>query len=146
MKQSRFTPRCLTSLGLAAVLALCLTTTLRSQDAGDGILNAIRPQLKDPSKPFTLVIRLKAKDGSAEAFESAFAAAMKATRKEKGCLAYDLNRLADGSSEYVVYEKWASYDAIKTHIVTPYIVKLLGQLPQLTEGAPKIDILTPAAE
>ena len=104
-----------------------------AQDAGENLLSGIRAQLKDPTKPFTLVIKL-------------FGVAMKATRKEKGCLAYDLNRPQEGGNEYVVYEKWANLEAIRSHVQSAYITKLLSQLPDLTEGAPSITFLVPAGE
>src|SRR5213080_1140158 len=68
------------------------------------ILTFVKARVKDQKKPFILVIRLTVKEGSAAKFEETFAKAAKATRAEKGCLNYDLNRDSDDMARYVVYE------------------------------------------
>lgn len=127
-------------------LSLLWTPAISAQEPGEGLLNAIRPQLKDPAKPFTLVVRLRIKAGSGAAFEKAFGVAMKATRKEPGCLSYELNRLGDSENEYLVYERWANLAAIKSHLASAHITQLLGQMPELTDGSPKLEIFLPAGE
>lgn len=113
---------------------------------GDGLYRLIQSQLKDPAKPFTLLIHVKAKEGMAAQFEAAFSEAMKGSRKDKGCLAYDLNRVPDSPTDYVIYERWASLEAVKSHLEKAHVVKLLNRLPEVTEGAPKFEMLTPAGE
>ena len=51
---------------------------------------------------------LQVKDGLQAKFETAFAKAIKGTRKEKGSLRYDLNRDAKAPTRYLVYERWKS--------------------------------------
>ena len=74
------------------------------------------------------------------------AKALTATRKEKGCITYDLNRDSKDAKRYVVYERWKSLADLAAHMKTDHIRTLLEALPDLTEGAPELRILLPAAE
>jgi hypothetical protein len=56
------------------------------------IVATVRKHLTDIDKPFTLVVVVRVKEGTGEKFEKDFAKALTATRKEKGCISYDLNR------------------------------------------------------
>jgi quinol monooxygenase YgiN len=102
--------------------------------------------VKDQKKPFTLVIRMTVKEGSATKFEEAFAKAAKATKAEKGCITYELNRDTEDTSRYVVYERWKSVADLESHIKSDYIKELLKALPDLVTGAPEPRVLIPAGE
>jgi quinol monooxygenase YgiN len=115
-------------------------------DKDDPIVAFAKKQLTDTTKPFTLVVVVKVKDGAAEKFETAFAKALAATRKEKGCITYDLNRDSRDAKRYVVYERWKSLADLAAHMKTDHIRTLLEALPDLTEGAPDLRILLPAGE
>lgn len=101
--------------------------------------------VKDPAKPFTLVIALKVKDGSADKFEAAFGKAQKETRKEKGCLTYDLNRDARGG-QYLIYERWKDLAALEAHLASDHIKALLGELGTVLDGQPETKVLVPVGE
>jgi quinol monooxygenase YgiN len=131
---------------LHIVVGFFIGFALNAQTAGEGMAEAIRSQLKDPSKPFTFIVKVKVKEGKSAAFETAFAEALKLTRKEKGCLRYDLNREKDSAVDYVVYERWADFDAVKSHLGTSYIATLLSRVGELGDGAPKMELLLPVAE
>jgi quinol monooxygenase YgiN len=118
----------------------------RAGDKDDAIVAFAKKQLTDTTKPFTLVVVVKVKEGAGEKFETAFAKALVATRKEKGCIAYDLNRDSKDAKRYVVYERWKSVGDLAAHLKADYIRTLLEALPDLTEGAPELRILLPAAE
>jgi hypothetical protein len=83
------------------IASCCLAGSARTQD--NPILSAVKDGLKDPTKPFAMGVIVKVKDGQGAKFEAAFAKALKATRQEKGCIAYDLNRdvkeLLEGAPE-----------------------------------------------
>ena len=74
MRPYSFTP--------AAVLALCLAAPAAGQDRHP-IATRVQADLKDPAKPFALVIAIKVKADAADKFEAAFARARTETRKEK---------------------------------------------------------------
>lgn len=102
--------------------------------------------VKDPTKPFTLAISLKVKDGTAEKFEAAFARAIEATRKEKGALAYDLNRDPKAAGRYLVYERWKTLADLEAHLASEHLKALGGVLGEVLDGSPEVRVLVPAGE
>src|SRR5436309_2831764 len=99
-----------------ALLAILGPTLAAPADDEHPIAEMVKAKLKDPNKSFTLGVRLKVKEGAGGKLEAAFADAGKLTRKEKGCLAYDLNRSTDDESQYVIYERWANLAALQAHL------------------------------
>jgi quinol monooxygenase YgiN len=140
------------SLGrrLSAVLALALLPLLPSgasaQKDENPIVAEVKKALKEPSKPFTLVVHLQLKEGMQDKFEKAFAKASKETHKEKGCLVYDLNRDAKDPTRYLVYERWKCLGDLEDHLKTPHITTLLADLKDMLAAPPEAKILLPAAE
>lgn len=122
------------------------TTSAFGQDDLPPIVTAVKDQLADPAKPFTMFVRIPVKAGQEKAFESAFAVARGKTRKEPGCLTYELTKLAGEKPIYVVYERWKNLDALIVHAKSPYITTLLNQLPQFADGGPELQVGVPAAE
>lgn len=110
------------------------------------IAAVMKEKVSDPSKPFTMLVRLTAKEGKAKELEDAFKVATVESRKEPGCLAYQLNRDVEKENIYIVYEQWKSINAIDAHVKAPYTVKLLEQIGELTEGGPDIQVLLPIGE
>jgi quinol monooxygenase YgiN len=135
---------CLTVLAAAAVSSS--PSAVIAGDKENPIVGFAKKHLTDGTKPFTLVVIVKVKEGAGEKFETAFAKALTATRKEKGCITYDLNRDSKDAQHYVVYERWKSLAALDRHMKTEHIKTLLEALPELTTGAPELKILVPAAE
>jgi quinol monooxygenase YgiN len=130
-------------------LAVVLTFSALAPAADDTpnpIVAQVKANLKDPDKPFTMLVRIKVKEGSEEKFEKAFAKARVQTRKEKGNRAYDLARDTKMPTQYVVYERWANIEALDEHIKSKYIQALLVELHDLTAGPPELSVFVPAAE
>ena len=136
--------------GICLVLVLLVVLPGAGQAADDDkenpVLASVRSRLKNPDKPFTLIVHIQVKEGSGEQFEAAFAKAITGTRKEKGNLVYDLNRDTEKPSRYLVYERWKSLAALEAHLNSPHIKALLAELPKLTEGAPESRVMLPAGE
>jgi len=133
-------------LAVLLVVTLFLPAAAAAEEKENPILAFVKTKVKDPDKPFTLIVALKVKEGEEKKFETAFAKAVKASRKEKGCLTYDLSRDTSDASRYLVYERWKSVDALKAHLASEPIKELLAELPALLDGMPEPRVLTPAAE
>src|SRR5262245_46254956 len=54
------------------------------------VVALVKSKVKDPAKPFALLVTIKAKAGKEKELEAAFAPCIAATKKEAGCLAYEL--------------------------------------------------------
>jgi quinol monooxygenase YgiN len=129
-------------LALAAVLAALLGAPAFAQKP-DPIVADVKAKLKNPDKPFTMVVVFKVKPGKEKAFVEAVAAAKKKTRQEKGNLAYDLYQDAEHPEIYVNWEKWKNIDGLADHVKSDYIVKLLKTVGEMTEGGPQIKVIVP---
>jgi quinol monooxygenase YgiN len=115
--------------------------------AGDHPIVALaKEKVADPTKPFTLVVALTVKEGQGKQFEELFKPAIAATRKEKGCIAYDLNRDLAEPTKYFVYERWQSVAALAEHLESPHIKTLLSKVGDVLAGAPEAKIHAAAAE
>jgi quinol monooxygenase YgiN len=132
------------AIGLLAVL--CNTNRVAGEDKENPVITSVKSQLKNPDKPFTLIVRVQVKEAAGKQFEAAFAKAITATRKEKGNLGYDLNRDTRDPSRYLVYERWKDLAALEAHLKTPHIKTLLEELPKMTDGALESQVLVPAGE
>jgi quinol monooxygenase YgiN len=134
------------SLGVLAILIgwACVVSLALAQDKENPIVARVKAAVKDPTRPFTLVLRLKIKEGAAAKFEAAFAKAAHATRQEKGNRAYDLNRDTQTPTQYLLYERWQNLSALEGHLKTLYITKLLAELGDWLDTPPESSILVPA--
>jgi quinol monooxygenase YgiN len=55
--------------------------------------------------------------------EAELRALVRPTRKEDGCLTYDLYRSAEGPSGFLLHEVWASHEDHARHTNTPHFLR-----------------------
>ena len=55
------------------------------------------------------------------------------TRKEKGCISYELCQSADKATHIAVIEEWENQEALDVHFKTPHFTDLVPKLQALTE-------------
>ena len=127
---------------LAAVLLSVPHTQEKSQE--HPLLRAARESLSDSTKPFTVVVKFKVKDGQGPKFEAAVANAVKETRKEKGNQAYELSRSAKGLN-YVIYERWENLAALAAHLKTPHFKTAFEAVDPLLEKEIELDLMVPVS-
>src|ERR1700675_278789 len=70
---------------------------------------------KLPKDAVTLVVQLRPRDGQEMLLEPELRALAGPTRKEDGCLTYDLHRSAEGSPTFLLKEVWATREAHTRH-------------------------------
>jgi quinol monooxygenase YgiN len=135
-------------LMVVAILAgfAVVISRVPAQEKENPIVGQVKAAVGDPGKPFTLIVRLKVKDGATAKFEAAFAKATKATRQEKGNRAYDLNRDPKTPTAYLVYERWQNLAALETHLKSPHITALFAELGDLVAAPPEASIFVPAGD
>ena len=101
------------SLSLAAVPCLGgLSTNLLAGEAATAEM---------PEKGIILVAELQAKTGQEQAVKQALVAMVEPTRKEEGCLCYNLHESKDDKTQFMFYEQWASQAALDAHAKTPHM-------------------------
>jgi len=78
---------------------------------------------KLPKGAVTLMVTLRAKDGQQLLLEAELRALVGPTRKEEGCLQYDLHAAADHLGAYLLHEVWASREHHLAHTRTPHFLR-----------------------
>jgi quinol monooxygenase YgiN len=125
---------------LLTLPALALAGLFSAASAADDhpAVALVKSKVKDPTKPFALLVTIKAKAGKEKELEATFAPCLAATKKEPGCLAYELNRDPDDPTAYFMYEKFKSVAALEAHLKLEHTIKLLKALESLTDGEIKV--------
>ena len=88
-----------------AVAAMC----------GEQLLAGESVKSKLPKGAIVLLAQLQAKAGEEEAVGKALLAMVGPTRKESGCLCYNLHQSKKDKSQFMFYEQWASAEALAAH-------------------------------
>jgi quinol monooxygenase YgiN len=78
---------------------------------------------KLPKGAITLMVMLRAKEGQHLLLEAELRALVGPTRKEEGCLQYDLHAAADHPGSYLLHEVWASREDHGAHTRTPHFLR-----------------------
>ena len=79
----------------------------------------------------TVVAKIKAKAGMEAKVREELLALVAPTRKESGCLNYDLHQSLDDKSAFVFYENWQSKKDLDDHLKMPYLQAFLGKVDQI---------------
>ena len=86
-----------------------------------------------PKDGVILTAMVKAKPGQEDAVKEALLALVEPTRKEPGCLCYNLHQSKSDPTQFMFYEQWASKDALDAHGKMPHMKALGGKLKDKTE-------------
>lgn len=78
---------------------------------------------KLPKDAATLLVILRPREGQEIFLEAELRALIGPTRKEDGCLRYDLYRSAEGPAAYLLYEIWESRDHHTAHTKTDHFLR-----------------------
>ena len=78
---------------------------------------------KLPKEAVTLIVQLRPRDGQEMLLEAELRALVGPTRKEDGCLTYDLHRSAEGPAAYLLHEIWATREAHTKHTNSPHFLR-----------------------
>jgi quinol monooxygenase YgiN len=78
---------------------------------------------KLPKEALTLVVLLKSREGQEPLLEAELRALVGPTRKEDGCIIYDLHRGADTPNSFLLHEVWESREAHRLHTQTPHFIR-----------------------
>jgi quinol monooxygenase YgiN len=99
-------------------------------DAPGDLFGRLKAKVKD-DQPFQLLIQIKLKPGTEQKFAAEATKAAKETAREPGCEMYSFFDDLEQPGTVIVFEKWKSVAALKSHLEQPYtqsLLKLLGEL------------------
>jgi quinol monooxygenase YgiN len=86
-----------------------------------------------PKGAVVLTAMVKAKQGQEDAVEEALLALVEPTRKEPGCLCYNLHQSKSDPTQFMFYEQWASKGDLDAHGKTPHMKALGAKLKGKTD-------------
>src|SRR5438132_12717210 len=78
---------------------------------------------KLPKDAVTLIVILRAHEGQETLLEAELRALVGPSRKEEGCLTYNLHRSEDSPGALLLHEEWTSREAHTEHTHTPHILR-----------------------
>lgn len=78
---------------------------------------------KLPNDAVTLIVILRAREGQETLLEAELRALVGPSRKEEGCLRYDLHRSIDAPGALLLHEVWTSREAHTEHSHTPHFLR-----------------------
>ena len=81
------------------------------------------PALKLPKGAVTLMVTLRPRDGQDLLLEAELRALIAPSRREEGCLAYELHRAVDPPTAFLLHEVWLSREAHTNHTQTPHFLR-----------------------
>ena len=79
--------------------------------------------VKLPKDAVTLIVILRPREGQETLLEAELRALISPTRKEEGCISYELHRAMDPPGGFLLHEVWASRDAHTEHMHTPHFLR-----------------------
>jgi quinol monooxygenase YgiN len=78
---------------------------------------------KLPKDAVTLAVILRPRDGQEMMLEAELRALITPTRKEEGCLRYDLHRSAEGPGAFLLHEIWETRQHHTAHTKTDHFLR-----------------------
>ncbi|PYU80366.1 MAG: hypothetical protein DMG50_20320 [Acidobacteria bacterium] len=78
---------------------------------------------KLPKDAVTLIVILRAREGQETLLEAELRALVSPSRREEGCLTYNLHRAIDTPGALLLHEVWASREAHTEHAHTPHFLR-----------------------
>jgi len=97
------------------------------------------------SNPVTVTALVKAKPGKVAALKKELLKVIAPTRKEDGCISYDLHQDVDDSTVFVFHETWASREHLDAHLATPHLQALVAVADKLTAEPVRIIVAAKVA-
>ena len=89
-------------------------------------------------KTLTVVATFEARPGKEAELRAALIGLVAPTRKEAGCINYDLHISTESPAKFLFYENWTGKAALDAHMLTPHIQALLPRVGELCAEAPSI--------
>jgi quinol monooxygenase YgiN len=89
---------------------------------------------KLPKNAVTLVVILRAKEGQEGLLEAELRVLIAPTRREDGCLTYDLHRALDIPGAFLLHEVWATREHHRLHTKTLHFLRWDARKDALLAG------------
>jgi len=85
-----------------------------------------------------VIARVKARPDKVNELLSVLSSLVEPTRKEPGCISYNLFQNNQDPTDFALIEEWKSGPALESHLATKHFKDALAKLPNLTAAEPDI--------
>jgi len=97
------------------------------------------------SSMITVVAEMFARPGRERDLKSELLAMVELTRKEEGCIQYDLHVDDTQPTHFVFYEKWTTHEALDRHAASPHLQSFAIKSTALLMHPPRVGTYTRVA-
>ena len=91
-------------------------------------------------KTVTVVATVEARPGKEAELKQTLLGLLGPTRREAGCINYDLHQSPEHPAKFLFHENWTSRELLDAHLKSPHIAALLTRLDDLCTAFPQITI------
>ena len=91
-------------------------------------------------KTITVVATFQAKPGQEAELKKALVGLVAPTRREAGCINYDLHALPEDPAKFLFHENWTSQAHLDAHLQSTPITSLLPRVGELCVAMPDVQI------
>lgn len=95
------------------------------------------------SDPVLVIARAQVRPDFRAAFIAAAHDCIAATRREHGCLAYDLHESVSQPGHFVFVESWEQREHVDLHMRQPHLLAFLKLAGACVTAAPVIEVIEP---
>lgn len=88
--------------------------------------------------PLTVTARIKAKPDQIVALRELLLSLPGPTRKEDGCLNYDLHQSTEDPAVFLFHENWRGKPDLDRHLQAPHVTAVLGRIGPLVAEPPQL--------
>jgi quinol monooxygenase YgiN len=93
------------------------------------------------AKTLTVLAQMKAKPGKESQVRQELLSLVAPSRKDAGCVNYDLHQAVDNPALFLFHENWVSKAHLDAHLQKPDLQAVLGRLGPLVAEPPQITLL-----
>ncbi len=90
------------------------------------------------STPVTVIAMIRAQSGKEAELRELLGSLIGQTRKEVGCINYDLHEVADDPTRFVFHENWQSREDLDRHLASSHVTAVLSRAGALVAEPPKM--------
>ena len=92
-----------------------------------------------------IMARITARPDSAAAMKTVLAELVAHSRREAGCLHYELFQRADATHVFQTVERWRDQAAVDAHMASAHVAEAIARATPLFGAAPEIQAFDPVA-
>src|ERR1017187_538328 len=93
------------------------------------------------AKSLTVLAQIKAKPGKESQIRQELLSLVSPSRKDAGCLNYDLHQALDNPALFLFHENWTSKALLDQHLQKPDLQAVLARVSRLVAEPPLITLL-----